>query len=112
MLTSKSWNDLTDEPLTLENVKKRYIHTGNYRIQSNHWNPTDSINGFWAHSSGITTYYIQKGTMLFRNRDTLEDITVSTGDIIRLPRGDYIFKVVGDTRVELIQVSELPEGWS
>jgi len=112
MLNTKNWNDFTDEPLTLENVKKRYTHTGNYRIQSNHWNPADSLNGFWASSSGITTYYIQKGIMLFRNRDTLEEVTVSAGDIISLPRGDYIFKVLGDTRVELIQVSELPEGWN
>lgn len=109
MLNLKKWNDLTDEPLTLENVKKRYTHTGKYRIQSNQWDPVDSINGFWAHSSGITTYYIQEGTMSFRNRDTDEEIIVSPGDIIKLPRGDYVFKVVGNIRVELIQVSELPE---
>lgn len=50
--------------------------------------------------------------MSFRNRDIDEEITVSPGDIIKLPRGDYVFKVVGNIRVELIQVSELPEGWS
>ncbi|MRT38438.1 hypothetical protein GJV03_14815 [Acinetobacter sp. RIT698] len=111
MLNLKKWNDLTDEPLTLENVKKIYDPLKVYRVQYNHWDPANSINGFWAKTAGYTTYYIQQGTIIFINEETKEEVTAGPGCIVKLPRGDYLFRITSDIRLEFIQVLEWPDGW-
>ncbi|MFP6819481.1 hypothetical protein [Acinetobacter sp.] len=111
MIDIKYWNDLTDEPLTLENVKKRYTPASKYRIQFNFREPRRSSNGFWQKTSGFITYYIQKGTVIFKNEETLEEVTLGPGCIVKLPGGDYECKVISEIRLEFIQVLELPDGW-
>ena len=109
MITFQDWNDLTNEPLTLENVKKRYIPANKFRIQKNSWDPSDSLTGFWKYTAGYTTYYIQQGSITFLNEDTQENVTVAAQNIINLPKGNYLCRIISDIRLDFIQVLEIPD---
>ncbi|WP_446084381.1 hypothetical protein, partial [Acinetobacter sp. 1125_18A] len=76
-----------------------------------HWDPTENSYSFCKQTAGYTTYYIQKGTVIFKNEETQEQVTIGPGGIIKLPKGDYQCKIISEIPLEFIQVLEWPAGW-
>ncbi len=111
-MTIQHWEDISNKPLTLENVKKLYSSTKNCRINVNAHDPSDSHpeTGFWMDSLGFVTYYILQGSAVYVNRDTGEQTKVSVGDVIKLPSGKYVCRITSEILFKFIQVFELPEG--
>lgn len=100
------WNELYSEDMSFLFIKNLYQPSFKYRIQEDYY---ELYSKFYKHSSGVTTYYIIEGEILYTNEETLETFKVSNGDFFKLPSGKFWCEVTSNYSVNFVKVLEIPD---
>ncbi len=102
-LTIGRWNKISNNPISLENIRLFYQPENHYRISWNKYDGNTKFDGY--HYSGriyvISGYF---SIVIDEYRYSVQENT-----FIDFPSGNYTFLVPNDTGVEIVTVWELPE---
>jgi hypothetical protein len=97
------WDEATYGPMSLESIRRLFQPESRYRVS---WNrhPAGAAFNEW---SAAGRRYIISGVCMIRGGE--HSWTLSAGEFLDVPEGDYWFSVPEESPVELVSVWELPE---
>ncbi|WP_457334863.1 hypothetical protein [Rhizobacter sp. P5_C2] len=97
------WESLSSEPMTLEAIRKRYEPASHYRVSRNAYDAGISFAG----TGRAGRLYVLSGRCSKSVGNWKAELGPAT--FVDCPGGDFLFSVIGDGPVTLVNVWEIPE---
>lgn len=98
-----AWSTLSSEPISVEEVRRLYVPASSYRVSRNGYDAGVSFPG----TGKAGRIYVLSGRCTKVVGDWRAEL--GPGTFVDFPTGDYVFAVVGDEPVRMVNVWEIPE---
>ena len=102
-LVIAQWESLSSEPMSLEAIRNLHQPASHYRVSRNGYDAGVSFPG----TGKAGRLYVISGRCS-KSVGACE-AELGPGTFVDFPGGDYVFSVVGDEPVKLVNVWEIPE---
>jgi mannose-6-phosphate isomerase-like protein (cupin superfamily) len=99
------WDEATCGPMSLESIHRLFQPESRCRVSWKTY-PAGVAFDFW---SAARRCYIISGACTIGVAG--HSLTLSAGEFVEIPEGDYCFFVAGEAPIELVSVWELPESF-
>ena len=97
------WESISSEPISLEAIRDLYKPASHYRVSRNGYDTGVSFPG-----TGMAgRMYVLSGCCSKSVGDWSAEL--GPGSFVDFPGGDYVFSVIGNEPVSLVNVWEIPE---
>lgn len=97
------WESLSSESMSLDAIRKQYEPAARYRVSRNGYDAGVSFPG----TGRAGRLYVLSGSCSKSVGDWKAEL--GPGTFVDFPGGDYLFSVIGDEPVTLVNVWEIPE---
>ena len=97
------WESMSSEPMTLEAIRGLYTPASHYRVSRNGYDAGVSFPG----TGKAGRLYVLSGRCSKSVGDWSAEL--GPGSFVDFPGGDFVFSVIGDEPVRLVNVWEIPE---
>ncbi len=97
------WESLSTEPMSLEAIRSLYTPASHYRVSRNGYDAGVSFPG----TGKAGRLYVLAGRCSKSVGDWSAEL--GPGSFVDFPGGDFVFSVIGDEPVKLVNVWEIPE---